>query len=150
MMSSSKRVEIESSGVIDAPVEAVWELVSDFSNVVPWHPDVTECRIVSGSSTEAGAVRRLRLRNGVSIRGRLIAISPQDRFYTYSVTETPLPIRDHESTVRLKPLSTSRTQVQWTAQFDVIEGDPNTLADGVKAGVLDLGIDGLRRAATSK
>ena len=150
MMSSSKRVEIESSGVIDAPVEALWDLVSDFSNVVRWHPDVTECRIVSGSSTEAGAVRRLRLRNGVSIRGRLIAISPQDRFYTYSVIESPLPIRDHRSTVRFTSLNPSQTQAHWSAQFEVLEGDPKTLADGVKAGVLDLGIAGLRRAATSK
>jgi hypothetical protein len=149
-MSSSKRVEIESSGVIDAPVEALWDLVSDFSNVVRWHPDVTECRIVSGSSAEAGAERIIRLRNGMAIRERLVAISPEHHFYTYSVIESPLPIRDHRSTVRFTSLNPSQTQAHWSAQFEVLEGDPKTLADGVKAGVLDLGIAGLRRAATSK
>ena len=96
------------------------------------------------------AMRTVRLRNGISIRERLLAISPQDRFYTYAVIESPLPIRDHESTVRFKSLNSSQTEVKWTAQFMAAEGDAKALADGVKAGVLDLGIEGLRRAATSK
>jgi hypothetical protein len=102
-MSPDRRVEVESSGIIDAPLEKLWDLVSDFSNVAHWHPDVTECRLESGSARQAGAVRSGRLRNGISIRERLLAISPQDRFCTYSVIESPLPIRDHESTVRFKP-----------------------------------------------
>ena len=149
-MSPGRRVEVESSGIIDAPLERLWDLVSDFSNLAHWHPDVTECRLESGSPREAGAVRSMRLRNGISIRERLLAISPQDRFYTYSVIESPLPIGDHESTVRFKSLNSSQTQVKWTAQFMAAEGDAKALADGVKAGVLDLGIEGLRRAATSK
>jgi len=35
------------------------------------------------------AMRTVRLRNGISIRERLLAISPQDRFYTYGVIESP-------------------------------------------------------------
>ena len=52
--------------------------------------------------------------------------------------------------MRFKSLNSSQTEVKWTAQFMAAEGDAEALADGVKAGVLDLGIDGLRRAATSK
>src|SRR5258708_618306 len=29
--------------------KSFWDLVSDFSNVAHWHPDVTECRLESGS-----------------------------------------------------------------------------------------------------
>lgn len=61
-----------------------------------------------------------------------------------------MPIRDHESSVRFKSLNSLQTQVKWTAQFMAAEGDAKALAEGVKAEVLDLGIDGLRRAATSK
>ena len=35
------------------------------------------------------AMRTVRLRNGISTRERLLAISPQDRFYTYAVIESP-------------------------------------------------------------
>jgi hypothetical protein len=34
----------------------------------------------------------------------------------------------------------------WTAKFEVIEGDSKALADGVRTGVLDLGIEGLRQS----
>jgi hypothetical protein len=146
----SNRVEIESSGVIDAPLDNLWQLLSDFNNVAQWHPDVTESHLESGSGREAGSVRSIRLRNGISVRERLLAISPQDRSYRYSVIESPLPIRDHESTVRLASLNNSQTQMTWTAKFEVIEGDAKALADGVRTGVLDLGIEGLRRAVTLK
>ena len=66
-MSPGRRVEVESSGIIDAPLEKLWDLVSDFSNLAHWHPDVTECRLESGSARQAGAVRSVRLRNGISI-----------------------------------------------------------------------------------
>src|SRR5580700_558448 len=44
-MSPGRRVEVESSGIIDAPLERLWDLVSDFSNLAHWHPDVAECRL---------------------------------------------------------------------------------------------------------
>lgn len=66
-MSPGRRVEVESSGIIDDPLEKLWDLVSDFSNVANWHPNVTECRLESGSARQAGAVRSVRLRNGISI-----------------------------------------------------------------------------------
>src|ERR1700730_2960064 len=138
------KIGVESLGVIDEPIENLWRLVSDFNNVAQWHPDVTESRLESGSGKEAGAVRSVRLRNGITIRERLLAISTQDHFYTYSVIESPLPIRDHESTVRFTSLNDSQTRVNWTASFVVIEGDAKAFADGVKAGVLDLGIEGIR------
>ena len=149
-MSVDNQVEIESSGVVAAPVETLWRLVGDFNNIAEWHPDVTESRLESGSGHEAGSVRSVRLRNGLSIREILLAISPEEHFYKYSVIDSPLPMRDHESTVRFTALDESRTQVNWSARFAVIEGDVKAFADGVKAGVLDLGIDGLRQATASQ
>jgi len=140
-------VEVESSGVIDASLESVWNLVSDFNSVARWHPDVTESRLESGKAREAGAVRLVHLRNGMAIRERLVAISPEDHFYKYAVIESPLPLREHESTVRFIPINESRTQVTWTARFEVIAGDAKAFGEAVKTGVLDLGIDGLRKAA---
>jgi uncharacterized protein YndB with AHSA1/START domain len=149
-MDNREPVEIASSGTIDAPVNELWALVSDFGNVARWHPDVTSSRLESGSVNETGSVRSIRLRSGMSLRERLLAISEQELFYTYSVIESPLPIRDHESTVRFTRLSDSRTNVTWTARFSVVEGTANEFAAAVKAGVLDLGIEGLRRATASK
>jgi Polyketide cyclase / dehydrase and lipid transport len=84
----SNRIEVESSGVIDAPLENLWQLLSDFNIVAQWHSDVTESHLESGSGREAGSVRSVRLRNGISIRECLLAISPQDHSYRYSVIES--------------------------------------------------------------
>ena len=149
-MSVAQRVEIESSGIIHAPLARVWDLLRDFNDVRQWHPDVTESRIESGSGREPGAVRAVRLRNGMSIRERLLTILSDGHFYKYSVIESPLPIRGHESVVRLVSRDPSQTEVTWTAQFEVTEGDPAALAAGVKAGVLDQGIEGLRRAVEER
>jgi predicted dinucleotide-binding enzyme len=143
------QVEVASSSVIEAPIAALWALVKDFSNISRWHPDVTDSRLESGTGQSPSAIRQIRLRNGMSIREQLLEISDNERFYTYSVIESPLPIRDHQSTVRFTEAGDSRTQVVWSAKFTVVGADPKQLADGVKAGVLDLGIEGLRRAVAS-
>lgn len=35
-MSPGRRVEVESSSIIDASFEKLWDLVSDFNNVAQW------------------------------------------------------------------------------------------------------------------
>ena len=49
--------------------------------------------------------------------------------------------------MRFTSVNNSRIQVNWTAQFTVVDGDAKALGDGVKAGVLDLGIDGLSKGS---
>jgi uncharacterized protein YndB with AHSA1/START domain len=145
-MSSGERTAVETSGIVDAPLQEVWALVSDFANLAQWHLDVAETHLESGNGREAGAVRSLHLWNGGTIRERLLAISPEEHFYTYALIESPLPIRDHESTVRLSPMGNSQTQVTWAARFTLTEGDVGAFAEAVKSGVMELGIEGLRRA----
>jgi 8-hydroxy-5-deazaflavin:NADPH oxidoreductase len=145
----NNQVEVASASVIEAPIVALWALVKDFNNVSRWHPDVADSRLESGTGPGPGAIRQVRLRNGMSIREQLFEISDSEHFYTYSVIESPLPIRDHQSSVRFTEVSESRTQVVWSAKFTVVGADPKQFADGVKAGVLDLGIEGLRRTVAS-
>jgi carbon monoxide dehydrogenase subunit G len=149
-MAHTRPVHVEHSEIIDAPVEDVWSLVSDFNNVASWHPDVTDSRIEAGSGKEAGTIRAIHLRDGTPLREELLAISRNDHSYTYSIIESPLPLRNHRSTVRLEPLAHSRTRVTWTAEFDAVDVDPDTLASGVESAVMTAGISGLRGNATAR
>jgi hypothetical protein len=68
--------------------------------------------------------------------------------FTYSVIEAPLPIRNHSSTVSLSATSKNRTAITWTAEFIVDDGvDAAVIAAGVKAGVIELGFEGLKATA---
>jgi Polyketide cyclase / dehydrase and lipid transport len=132
------------SELIDAPIDELWQLLSDFNNVAMWHPDVVLSRIESGIGTQAGAVRAIRLRDGTPVRERLLAISGADHSYTYSVIEAPLPLRNHRSTVKLESLGNAKTRVTWTADFDALGVEPGELAAIVKSSVMVPGITGLR------
>ena len=143
-MPATKPVHIEHAEIIDASVDALWRLVSDFNNVARWHPDVVDSRIETGTGTKPGEVRAIRLRDGTQLKERLLSISSVDHAYSYSVIDAPLPLRNHRSTVRFDPLDSARTRVTWTADFDAVDVDPDELASGVKSSVIVAGIAGLR------
>jgi NADPH:quinone reductase len=144
--SGTSPTHVSSSTVIEAPVEAVWALLKNFGNVSRWHPDVPESRIENGGTGQKpGDIRSIKLRNGTPIREKLLAISDELKSYTYSVIEAPLPIRNHSSTVSLSATPNNRTAITWTAEFIVDDGvDAAVIATGVKAGVIELGFEGLK------
>ena len=78
-------MNIEHSIVINAPPEAVWEVVSDFNGLPRWLSTITESRIVLGKNREVGAIRELRRANGTKVQEKLIAYEPWNRSlgYTY-------------------------------------------------------------------
>jgi hypothetical protein len=137
---------VSSSTVIEARVDAVWALLENFADVSRWHPDVLESRIENGGTGKrSGDVRSIKLRDGTPVREKLLAISDESKSYTYSVIEAPLPIRNHSSTVSLSATPDNRTAITWYAEFMVEAGiDATVIAAGVKAGVIELGFEGLK------
>jgi len=140
--------QVSSSTVIEAPLDAVWGLLKNFNNVSRWHPDVLESQIENGGTGRtAGDVRAIKLRDGTPLREKLLAISDESRSYSYSVIESPIPIRDHKSIVSLSAMPDNRTAITWTAEFVADDGaDAAAIAAGVKVGVIELGFDGLKAA----
>ncbi len=138
------------STVIDAPVERVWSLLQDFSEITRWHPGVPQADLEDGLAGNAvPCVRRLAMKDGI-YRERLLAMSSLDHSYAYELFESPLPIKGHRSKVALLPITeTTQTFVQWEAWFDVINGDAAQLSEGILNGVIRLGFEGLRNTLRS-
>lgn len=135
------------SAVIDRPIEEVWKRVHDFNNVAAWHPAVAESRVEDGGAGDrVGCVRVLRMADGARVRERLTALSDAEHSYSYSVVESPFPIRDHRSTVLFLPVTAGgRTFVQWSAEFEVTAGSADEMVDGVVHGTMLPGFAGLAR-----
>jgi uncharacterized protein YndB with AHSA1/START domain len=141
---TSARVSVSASRTIDAPVERLWAEVANFNNVAKWHPDVTESHLeADATGTVAGDVRAIRLRDGTAVRERLLAIDPDRHEYVYSVLDGQLPLKAHRSSVAMLRLDAGRTEVTWEASFEPAGAPADTLAAGVKSGVLELGLQGL-------
>ena len=105
-----------------------------------------ESRIENGGTgRRPGDIRSIKLRDGTSVREKLLAISDESKSYAYSVIEAPLPIRNHSSTVSLSATPDNRTAITWAAEFIVDDGiDATAITAGVKAGVIELGFEGLK------
>jgi Polyketide cyclase / dehydrase and lipid transport len=139
---------VERSMDIDIEPAQLWQHLRDFNNVARWHPDVTDSRLVVGCGDDAGAVRAIRLRNGMQLQERLIDRSDEAMRYTYTVADSPLPLAYHRSTVVLTALDAGRrTRVTWQADFALAEGVEGLTAEGfaqvIASGVMELGMQGM-------
>ena len=134
------------SSVIDAPVDKVWERISDFNGLPDWHPRMTESQIEDGkSATEIGCVRNFKVTSGATIRERLVALSEADRTVSYAIIETPQPITNHSATLQLRPITDgNRTYAEWTATFDAPEGEAEAVAKGMGENVFQGGFNALK------
>jgi uncharacterized membrane protein len=141
----SDRISVEASRIIHAPVDRLWAKVANFNNLPAWHPDVTESRLegVGATGDKPGDIRALRLRNGTIVRERLIAMDSAAHRYEYSVLDGQLPLKNHLSSMSMRPLDAHTTEVTWKASFEAAGAPADTLAQGVRSNVLELGLQGL-------
>jgi hypothetical protein len=92
------------SAVLPAPIETVWAAIRDFKALPDWHPAFCNSTIEDGRSSDAvGCVRSFHLKDGGHLREKLLALSDRNHTCTYAILESPLPLTDYVSTLRLLP-----------------------------------------------
>lgn len=113
-------IRIRASSVIDAPLGAVWGVVRDYNDLPGWQPSFVGSAIEQGGDADrVGCVRALTLATGGVIRERLLALSDADASMTYCIIDSPLPIENYRSTLRLRPITDGdRTYITWSGEFD--------------------------------
>jgi uncharacterized protein YndB with AHSA1/START domain len=138
--------QVVKSTVIDAPVEAVWDVLRDFNGHDKWHPPVAESQIERGwTSDRVGCVRRFRLRDGSELRERLLTLSDADLAYSYCLLDTPIPLFNYVAHVRLAPVTDGdRTFWRWESRFDTPAGREAELARMVGEDIYQGGFDAIR------
>lgn len=139
-------VKVVRSTIVDAPVEAVWDVLRDFNGHDAWHPAVADSHIERGqSSDKVGCVRRFHLADGSELREQLLTLSDMDMAYSYCLLDTPVPLFNYVSHVRLLPVTDGdRTFWHWESRFDTPDGQENALADLVGGGIYQAGFDAVR------
>lgn len=137
------------SSVIEAPLEKVWEVVRDFNALPRWHPLVATSQIEAGRPADAiGCVRNFQLtESGETIREQLLAAHPDvEHFCTYSILESPLPVKNYVATLRLRRITTTgQTFGEWQSNFNTPPGEEEDACATVKS----IYEDGFAAIATS-
>jgi hypothetical protein len=139
-------VKVVKSAILNAPVEAVWEVLRDFNGHDRWHPIVAESHIEKGQPFDrVGCVRNFRLAGGENLRELLLTMSDADMAFSYCLLETPVPLLNYVAHVRLVPVTDGdRTFWHWESRFDTPPGRERELQQMVAENVYQGGIDAVR------
>lgn len=110
-------LHVNQSVEIAAPAHKVWKAVASFDALNTWHPAVAKDEIVEGKNDEPGAVRLLTLRDGGTIKEKLLAFEPKTRTYRYEILEGVLPVSDYKSTLTVASTGKGKCTVTWSGHF---------------------------------
>ena len=142
---------------IDASADKVWEQIKNFDGLNTWHPAVATDAIVSGKNNEVGAERLLTLKDGGTIKEKLLAFDAKSHTFKYSILEGVLPVSDYTSTVTVKSEGKDKSTVTWSGSFKRKDTSdkPAANADDATAtntmgGVYQGGLDNLKKMLEAK
>jgi hypothetical protein len=112
-----------------------------------WFPGIAASEIEGGGDANAvGAIRKLTLPDGATIRETLLAFSDADRFCSYDIIESGLPIRNYVATLRVTPQE-GGSRIDWEAAW---ENDPEVeeaMVDLIGNTILAGGLQGAKEKA---
>ncbi len=139
-------VKVVRSTILDQPTDAVWEVLRDFNGHDRWHPVVDTSQIERGESSDRiGCVRRFKLTDGGELRERLLTLSDMEQSYSYCLLDTPIPLFNYVSHVRLLPVTDGeRTFWQWESTFSTPKGREDELTELVGDGIYGDGFTAIR------
>lgn len=140
-------VKVLKSTVLDAPVEAVWEVLRDFNGHDTWHPAVADSQVERGQpSDKVGCVRRFHLADGSELREQLLTLSDIDLAFSYCLLDTPVPLFNYVAHVRLLPVTDGdQTFWQWESRFDTPAGREAELETMVGEQIYEAGFEAIRK-----
>lgn len=125
---------------LDVPAQQVWDLIGGFNALPDWHPAVESSELENG-----GRIRKLSLAGGGTIVEKLETISDNERVYTYSIVDSPLPVSDYTASISVrKDDNGNGTIVEWSSSFQA-QGAPENEAVRAIEEIYQAGLDNLKR-----
>jgi len=139
--------KVVKSTILDAPIDAAWEVLRDFNGHEIWHPAIKDSQIERGHAHDrVGCVRRFHLVDGSELREQLLTLSDLETCFSYCLLETPVPLFNYVAHVRLIPVTDSnRTFWQWESRFDTRTGEADMMSKLVSEQIYEAGFKAIKR-----
>lgn len=131
------KVNMQTDLNVDA--QKVWDLIGGFNTLPDWHPAVEKSEL-----NEEGSMRKLNLVGGGEIIEKLEKIDDNERVYTYSIVNSPLPVANYTATIRVKDNGEGNSSVEWSSEFSA-DGAPENEAIKAIQGIYQAGFDHLKK-----
>ncbi|MEX2693104.1 SRPBCC family protein [Rhizobium mongolense] len=139
-------VKIIRSTILPASIEDVWDVLRDFNGQDRWHPALAASEIERGrDAAQVGSVRKLTLPDGSELREQLLTLSDVDTAYAYCLLDTPIPLFNYVSHVRLLPVSDmDHTFWQWEGRFDTTLDQQEAMSHMIGTDIYETGFGAIR------
>ena len=102
---------------IAAPAGKVWDAAKNFDQLNTWLPPVAKDEIVEGQNNTVGAVRLLTLKDGGTVKEKLVAFTPTAHTFRYRIVESVLPVSHYISVFTVKSAGKGKSTVTWSGRF---------------------------------
>jgi mxaD protein len=110
-------LHVRESVTINASAGKVWKQVKDFNALNTWHPAVAKDDIVEGTNDKVGAVRLLTLKDGGTIKEKLLAFNAAAHRYRYAILEGVMPVSNYTSIFTVVSAGKGKATVTWSGHF---------------------------------
>ncbi len=150
-------LHVKRTVIIDAPAAQIWDAVKSFDALNTWHPAVATDQIVSGTNDTVGAVRLLTLKNGGTIKEKLLEFDDSGHRFRYTILDGVLPVSHYTSSLVVSALGNNKTLITWSGKFKRKnlgdapgDDEDDKAATAAISGVYQSGLDNLRKTLASQ
>lgn len=103
---------VSTSAIVEAPIEDVWRLISDFPNLMRWHPLIERCE---ADGADVGAVRTVHFADWWAAE-RLDRLDHDQHVVGYSVIDSLRPANiGVAGAITLTDAGDGKTRVDWVS-----------------------------------
>ncbi len=103
---------VRATRTINASSSKIWTVLSDFSNIQIFHPNVLDVDQLSQVDRGLGAERRCNFYSGGSAVEKVVSWDDERHFFTCTVTEIAAPILDVTAGMRVNIIDSHHCDVQ--------------------------------------
>jgi polyketide cyclase/dehydrase/lipid transport protein len=128
---------------LDVAADQLWTLIGGFNALPDWHPAVEKSEL-----EEEGSMRILSLAGGGKIVEKLEKHDDNERTYSYTITDSPLPVSNYRAEIKVIDQGEGKASVEWSSEFSA-EGASENEAIDVISGIFQAGFDNLKKTYNS-
>lgn len=127
---------------LDVAADQLWAFMGGFNALPDWHPAVDKSELQN-----EGSMRILSLAGGGEIVEKLEKYDDKERVYSYTITESPLPVKNYHAEIKVIDQGDGKSSVEWSSDFEA-EGAAENEALDVITGIFQAGLDNLKKIYT--
>lgn len=136
-----KKTEAAIKESINTTPDKLWEIVADFGALDTFVEGIESCEIEGSGS---GAVRTLTLQDGAIVKEKLISRDDAQRKLTYSILESPMPIKNYTGTMQVEESDNQTSVFTWSSTFETDQAAEEDMIQALE-GLYAMGAEGLRK-----